>query len=431
MIKRTVLLLAYAACVASVFPLLGSEETDAPHWVLADPICAGLGVYCAVMVILGKWRLDAPAGWMMAYLVLFGLTGALHYSSLTGTFFGFGQTATYTLVLYLTAMNTVRTPKDLKLTWAYSAATSCVFVIVPVISLYQTWTDRFTNVVVLIGNLGNMNAWGFVLVILFCPILLAWLSSVRLAWLSSVRSVGWLFILMSVLVGIGLSLSRGAYIGVTLISVLLLKGGSRTGRWTRALSLCVVAGVAIIALREIIVVQPDAAQFLSRKADSYSTDIYENRLYAANLTPMSAWLVEPLDVIVIGDGVSYQHSLLSNTLYMTGLTGVVVMVLYHMAMWKTAVSLWRNKAALSDFQCNPGSILMGLVVAMLLNDLSTNLRFHSPTVGYLFGVTAGALVGYARELRCVQRIPGCSSSVGRSRQPAERSSEPLFARRLE
>jgi len=382
--RVALLIAAFAASGLSGYFLEGAKYSYSHSWSMADPLCGFLALVTLGLTVGGKWRLDAPAWWMAAYVGMYAFSMTLNATWGSGTALNFFRTAAWSAVLYVVVCNALFDTRDLK--WFYWLATfvglsvtlNGLFVIV------KQWSVRFTNVIpVLGGSTNTLNSWGFVLV-MFLAIAVAW-------WLQSPATIYRAMTCVVMAAGVALSLSRTAY---TCLALILLFAAASARRRNVAIIVLVVSamgGALWVTISQSGEAVPAVAKFMGHKAATYKSDLNDTRLDALTIDPLMAWVRERPRVWIIGDGVSQQHNLLINCLWMTGIIGTFVMVGYHVAIFQKSLKLWRAERRVRLALANLGPMFFALILVMLLDDLLTNLRNHSSVVAYTFAVLAGGL----------------------------------------
>lgn len=304
-----------------------------------------------------------------------------------GSFLTFTRVWLAVAVLYQVVSGLCSDESNRHLLQTLTVGLSLVLLVQGATTVGAEWEHSFDQTkVVLEGT--NLNSLGLAFVLLFT------LSAIRLIesrkwWMLSLVGLG------SSLIGITVTFSRGAYTAFGLILAIGVLGARAKWR-TRAIAMvaALLAGsvyVAYIATR----VFPGAAEFLEMKRTDYVQNLAELRWSELTVAPIKEWWDTGGIGIVVGDGASYQHSILSNSLVMTGIVGMICIVLFYWCIGR------------SGFKCRPLTtgevdrarivkwVLVGTSVAMFAQDCATNLINHSPFIATMFVIVMAAGNPYA------------------------------------
>jgi hypothetical protein len=386
---RIFLLAAFAAVAASGFYAETLEGLDIRKWSYGDPICAVLFLVSIVSVLLRRWRLDLPAFMMAGYLATMAVSGLYNETLTKGTFLNFARNATWGLGLYVVGLNTVRTKATLEQAYQVAALFCAFLVASSMISMPTLWSSGFHNLVPLVGGL-SLNEFGFIVALLFTFLATWWAMSPH----SLIRGA----VLVLALAGVGLSFSRSAYSNVIIAGTILALGTARKQNLKAAL-LAVLTVIGLMSVQgELMNLFPETETFWEEKVATYGSEVRQLRLVELNVEPVLEWATQPTELLLMGDGITFQHSLVPSTLWMTGLLGAIFMGLYYFGLLRNAVELWRKWPPDTGLRINLGIGFFALILIMFLNDLIANHRNHSAVICYLFGLTSGVFSGVRQAL---------------------------------
>ena len=129
-------------------------------------------------------------------------------------------------------------------------------------------------------------------------------------------------------------------------------------------------------------VSDSAISFFNNKSSNYGEDLISTRFYLINIDPIINNF-EKFNIlqILIGDGVSIQHSFLSHTLIVTGLLGFMIFIKKYYLIIKDSFRL--IKKGVSN---NISKFLILTILIVLINDFITNVSFFLPFAGYLSAI---------------------------------------------
>lgn len=372
---------AFLVCWLASYGIEPQKFLYAHSWSFADPLCCVLLVVVIILLITGHFRVDLPARWMFIYICVYLVSMAGNNTWEVGGALNFLRTGVFALTLYILARNCVCSASDLGRFYLMCAVLGVTIALQGILVLLGHWHEQFTNLLPVMGNTPNlMNAWGFVLVMCF-TVALSW-------WGQSPKSTLRAAICGLLGIGIVLSLSRTAYSCLAIV-LLLAVARRRLRNSLKLATLGIAIGVfMLVAISQLGKSFPDAMKFLQFKFDNYQADLVNTRFNDLTIRPLLEWEEQTTEVWVIGDGMSEQHNLLLNCLWMTGVLGTLAMLAYEASLFRAANRLRRSAVAGAHAA---GLTLLGLVTIMFLDDFLTNLRNHSATVAYVFAVLAGCL----------------------------------------
>jgi hypothetical protein len=387
--KTFLIVLCLAACILAGIGIEEEKEQFARSWSLADPLIALCGAICLTMFLSGKWRTDQTSLFIIATGVVLAASASANGEWKNGTLLNMGRTVTSDAILYVIMFNVVRDVRALRRFCWLILATAAVIFQLSIPTLMSTWSLGFTNILYTFGAI-DLNTFGFSCVILFCASAPLWLS-----WREVFRG----FLVGTALAsGALLSFSRSAWTNLLIAAgfMAVLRGNtSSRQRVTRIVTMGLGLIAAFFIINSVTSLLPDAAQFGKAKINDYGIDVVDTRLDELTLKPVLEWSHEPVVTILIGDATSIQHTFVANSVWTTGLFGLLCGAGTYWTMGWTAIAALR-KASLKEHRLTAACFL-ALVVVMFLDDSVTNHRFHAPFISYLFFATAGAFSGLLRE----------------------------------
>ncbi len=406
--------------LVSILAGIGIEAEKAQYaraWSWADPLIPFLAALVIWQLSVGQWRLNRTALILALNVAVLGLAGIANATA-NGTLLNFGRNATVAFLVYVATFNTVRNQRDLKL---YSGLVMLAAVGVYVLSipnLIAAWSGGFTNLFYVFGFI-DLNALGFIFVLLFCSSAPRWLNSVKFT--QGVAFGG------ALAVGALVSFSRSAWTTLAASALLITTLRDSRGVKDRVFRFVTLAAAFVVAgliFNWVAQQLPGAAQFGQNKVDDYGDDAIGLRWIELTVKPVQEWLDQSLLVVLFGDGVTFQHTFVANAVWMSGFFGLVSGIAVYVSMGLTALKATRFHAN-REVQL-AGACYLAMVVAMFLDDSVTNQKFHSQLISYLFAGSAGAFSGSFRvpTMRVVPVDPAAEVS---RKQMARRGQSPSLS----
>jgi hypothetical protein len=383
--KNTLIVLCVASCVLAAFGFEQEKLVYSNSWSLADPVIGFLGIVCLWQASTARWRLDGTALFSIANLLVLGFSALLNGKISNGTTLNFGRVAFSGLIVYVAMSNLVRNGRDLRRFGALCLLSCAVIYGFSIPNFLTGWSAGFTNQLFAFGYV-DLNAYGFLFVLLFCATAPMWLS-----WADILRG---LLVGASLASGAFISLSRSAWANLLVASAVIFTfRDSRTSghRIVRSMTLILAIGVALLVIDRVSQALPGATQFRQAKVDDFEEDAVNVRLVDLTITPIKAWAGQSAPVLMIGDAVSYQHTFLANALWFTGITGLICGLGIYGSMFRSAWLAWRYPVN-SEYRL-AAVCYLATVAVMVLDDSATNHRYHSQMLSILFFAASGAFAG--------------------------------------
>lgn len=274
-------------------------------------------------VINKKIRLERFGRYFMYFVILLLFTGIVNSTFLDGPFLNIFKTSLISLVFYLWSYSLVYRNKLNGDQFVIGIGLfSIVFILLTWPQMQQAWSMSslgFTNYQVFDSSL-NLNTWGYMVVLFLVISLYGWSNNI----FKKLSIIG-VFIFSFFII---LSFSRSAY-ALTIFSFLWVLIFVQKLNIKKILFPVVVLFVLFIFLDGISYIQsfiPDSAnQFWERKANNAQNDLIETRFYLINIFPIKEnFSTFNFFQLIFGDGVSVQHSWISNSLVVTGIIGFFV-----------------------------------------------------------------------------------------------------------
>ncbi len=390
--KTLVIIVCLALSLASQFGLEAEKSEFARAWSISDPLVVILAAFCVIQVAASKWRLDSTAWFQFGTIICLLLSGIVNQNLSNGTLLNFIRTASGGLAVYVAMMNSVDSGRLIRrfgflcfvsavVLWGFGAA--------PII---EKFSSDFRSDQALFGTT-EINTFGFMFVLMFGASAPFWVLDNRFFAGTIISGV--------MVAGAASSLSRSAVstLAISLVAI-LATGGSSRRKGTPITPLLILCTVAAVLYGRFVTLGSEsaAAELVQRKVNEYGDDAVNLRLSELTITPIMEWAKEPFMVLLVGDGMTFQHTFLANAVWMSGLLGLICGI-------GTYVSLIVD--AVRNFRFNRGSrvhrivsMCFGvLVLAMILDDSVTNHRFHNQMICYFFFAAAGAFSGFLRSQR--------------------------------
>lgn len=328
-------------------------------------------------VINKKIRLERFGRYFMYFVILLLFTGIVNSTFLDGPFLNIFKTSLISLVFYLWSYSLVYRNKLNGDQFVIGIGLfSIVFILLTWPQMQQAWSMSslgFTNYQVFDSSL-NLNTWGYMVVLFLVISLYGWSNNI----FKKLSIIG-VFIFSFFII---LSFSRSAY-ALTIFSFLWVLIFVQKLNIKKILFPVVVLFVLFIFLDGISYIQsfiPDSAnQFWERKANNAQNDLIETRFYLINIFPIKEnFSTFNFFQLIFGDGVSVQHSWISNSLVVTGIIGFFVYYKrFSIGFYKSLKSnIYTNSSVNQRF-------LFLVLLLTIVNDFITNLTLFLPIAGYL------------------------------------------------
>lgn len=328
-------------------------------------------------VINKKIRLERFGRYFMYFVILLLLTGIVNSTFLDGPFLNIFKTSLISLVFYLWSYSLVYRNKLNGDQFVIGIGIfSVVFILLTWPQMQQAWgmsSSGFTNYQVFDSSL-NLNTWGYMVVLFLVISLYGWSNN----FFKKLSIIG-VFIFSFFII---LSFSRSAY-ALTIFSFLWVLIFVQKLNIKKILFPVVVLFVLFIFLDGISYIQsfiPDSAnQFWERKANNAQNDLIETRFYLINILPIQEnFSTFNFYQLLFGDGISVQHSWISNSLVVTGIIGFFVYYKrFSIGFYKSLKSkIYTNSSVNQRF-------LFLVLLLTIVNDFITNLTLFLPMAGYL------------------------------------------------
>lgn len=331
-------------------------------------------------VVKKKYRFPKFAKYWVYYVLVLVFSAVLNLTFFDGPFLNIFKTNVISLMYFvivysLVLKNGIKANSFIKGIGILGIA----FLIKTWPQMQEAWAASevdFTNVGVYDSSL-NLNTWGFVLVLFLIIMVYAWFSKIysRIALISCVIIVAFIFF----------SYSRTAYSLVGLILVWSIFYINKFNIKNLIFPL-VIIGLVFIFQNQLnffdFKVSETALTFWENKSGSYGEDLVNTRFYLINIKPLieSYESFNPFQML-LGDGISVQHSIVSHALIVSGIIGFIVYMKRFIYVFRFCI--YRLKRNIEVVQVK---FLMLLILVVLINDFITNASSFLPFAAYLSSI---------------------------------------------
>ena len=329
------------------------------------------------------------------YYYMFLLTaGLINLTYFDGPFLNIFKTGFVSWVIYIWVYSLVyRGRINFKILIFFVFILSVIFLNKTWNEIQESWTsvDRgFTAFVAFKSSL-NLNSWGFILLLFSVFFIYAWSFGFYKKWIAA-----FLFFLVGFVL---FSFSRASWglLVLTLIWVFF---------YVKKFSPFALIGFVIMGILGYFVntqfgffkfsVSDAGINFFEQKSSVAGDDLLYIRFYLINIKPILEKYQEfHFYQFIFGDGISVQHSWVSNSLVVTGFVGFFLYVRLYVLSIKGILKNIKQKIITSKF-------VLLLLIIILVNDFLTNLSLFMPFIGYLTGFILG--VFYAESDRAANQL---------------------------
>ena len=322
------------------------------------------------------------------YIILLLLTSLLNSSLYKGAFLNIFRTNLLGFTFY-TYIYSIVANRKLKLkTFAIGIAILCLaFVYRTLPEIRKTWSQQGFAVTDIFESSLNLNTWGFTLLLFFFTFLLFWNHGL----IKYYSIVGAIFIGSLII----LSFSRNAIalllLNITWVMIYIYKRNLKKLIFPALIALVIYFAVDLYKLIGIGVTDKSLL-FFSNKTNAFFSDVVDTRLYYINITPIKFYFDKfSILQLFIGDGVSVQHSFLSNTLIVSGIIGFFIFFTRFVWAYRFAI---KSKERYDN--SDNSKFLMLFIIIFLVNDFITNTSFFLPISSYISYIIFGFLFGIAK-----------------------------------
>ncbi len=389
-IKRLIFLATIAASILAFRMIDNPAEIDLErHWSYADPICFVIGIYCLVKILSGSWRIDSAAFYMFAFLCVTAFSGLINDALYDGTFLTFARTLTWGLVFYLTVSNLIESDADYQFALGAICLLGAAATLYALSVLREEWAATFTHLVD--EKFANLNLFAFCETLLLGPSLVWWVAKPK-----SLIRIGSLGVIVA---AIAVGFSRAAYTCTFILLILTLFTNLRMVKNWRVLAAFMVSIALLLYVHtQFIGWSGEAAEFWQIKEETYTADLWGGRVIANLWEPIVEWSEQPLFQLLFGDAVSVKHSILAATLWVSGIVGTFLFVMFHIQLITMARKQWILAGKLGVSGINPGSVFLATTFIMVLNDMLTTGRVWALYLALVFGIITGLYAGYLKTM---------------------------------
>lgn len=360
-----------------VLCLIGTYYPIAPGITLADYICVPLFIVSCYKILLKRWGFDIFFKLTSIYIICMLLSALFNGNLFNTTFINFFRNYTYGSIIYLVTVNCLKSYKDIKVLLFFFLAYVLVFLF-----NYQTMMqDSFSQDLAHIdfGYGRNNVAFTAMLLAIFCEFLF---------YSKLLKSYIVLLIPLMLLIMVSCA-SRFAFI-MFVTSFIVYRIFAKTGFSKRELFTIVLLMLVTPFVSSLLMNYIDSSflssssEYLTEKVNNADDDFIHLRIFAINLIPIEKFYNENgLGHLLLGDGVSIQHSWFSHTFITTGIVGLICYI-------KTNIELilWSFKYK------GVGLFLFIFITAMISNDFITNARFIVNVNSMLYALLCAIIYKY-------------------------------------
>lgn len=352
----------------SIFLTLYKLPLNSVTLTYGDLVGFILLIYFFDQVVKNKLKINDYAKYYGIWLFILLFSSLINLTYLEGPLLNVFKTNLFCLIYFILIYNKLIENKvNIKVFLITNIILWGVFLIKTWGELNKSWGDNgFTNYQVFDSSL-NLNTWGFILVLFLILFTYACFKNIYRNY----------FILLSTitLVLIIYSVSRTSYIlsGFIIFWIFsIIKKGK--------LIYGIIPLLIIILIPYLFSLLPEGAMpFLERKLATGQSDFINTRLYMINIDPILINFDKfNLVKILLGDGLSVQHSFISHNLIVTGLIGFsLYLARYYFLLKNATTSLKKEKSILES------KYLILIILVININDFITNLSSFLPFAAYL------------------------------------------------
>lgn len=326
------------------------------------------------------YKFPRYAKYWMFYIIILFVSAIVNLTFFEGRFLNIFKTNIVSLIYFIILYSlVVKNEIKIKTLMSGIMVLGLAFLVKTWPEMQKAWAiaeNEFTNVNIFDSSL-NLNTWGFILILFLIVMLYSWVSKIhaRVAIISCVILVVFIFF----------SYSRAAYSLTALVLIWSIFYINKSNFKNLILPVLLI-GIIFIFRNQLNVfnfnISESALSFLDKKSGNYSEDLINTRFYLINIKPFieSYESFNPLQML-IGDGVSVQHSFISHSLIVTGILGFIVFM--KRFLYAVKYCIYRIK---KNSNVVPAKFLILIILVVLINDFVTNISSFLPFAAYLSAV---------------------------------------------
>ena len=348
----------YLIYILSIGALVGCDYHIATGITWSDIFCLILLLISIIKYLRNEWVLDTFAKYSSIYIPIMFVVALANAEISNTVFINFFRNYTMGVIVYVPLSNIICTKKDLRVFLMFLS----VFLVQFMINYRRMMQDTFSeNLATLDFGYGRNN-------VAFTALLFAILFEF-LYYAKIVKSYILLGIVVMVVI-ITLCASRYAMmmLAISFFLYRIMSGKKFSSGEVLSIGILVVTTPFILTFIEGLVDSSfleSSRDYLNEKMANADSDFYGTRIIDINVKPIDSFINEKgILSLIIGDGISIQHSFFSHTLLTTGIIGLYVFVRYMVLLIKWAYQFKRE-----------GFFLFIVILTMYLNDFITNARF--------------------------------------------------------
>lgn len=360
-----------------------------------DLFALALLIIATLLVSLRKWKITSVGALWFAFLVVLLISGTINNALLHGSYLNHFRTFGLSWAFYIVIYNTLKTPDSFEFFGRSAILSSCILLLFYWVGIKAGFVQ--------VKSLEEVSRWKVFqnINVINLSLMLALLLGY---WQSNLKNVFTLTVIVLLLVTIFFSLSRNGYVmAIMVVCGFFLDNVKKMSAQKTILVAALVSVAIAIPFSASKMLTKEEKDLLVYKLDDFSTEVIEERLIKININVVKNWFDEKPSVILLGDGISYQHSFLTHVLYVTGIIGFIVILGYYSNLFliiqtKNYHRIERNSAIkwLSFFT----------IFSCLISDLATNTRSHNPSNAYLINIAMGFVVAFLHKDIKASRLSG-------------------------
>lgn len=363
--------------------LIGTNFNVAPGISWADFLNAFLALICIWKLGVKKWEGDLLSNFTLVYIIILIFSSVLNLTYNKTQFVNYLRIFTCGWIVYIVVRNSLYTKEGLRIFSIMFIFYSIFFLMYSRDILFQSMSEAHSFHTLDFGY--GRNNWGFtnLLHLIFISFLL---YKVKLP-----KYIKILAYCQFPFLAFNIYFSASRFALITLVGFIVffrfwmnkrvsLKEGIALGL------LMLIAPFLIMNLEATIDSNflEGSKHVFESKIDNTEDEVMSGRLYGLNIEPIENYVSNPLtgiEGILIGDGLSITHGVLSHTFIATGLIGFVYFFIYNLYL------------ILYYFRKNRiGIFIAAVLIIMLVNDIMTNARFIIYINNLLFMIILAFLV---------------------------------------
>lgn len=344
------------------------------------------GDYTAILILIlffndlirGEYFLNKFSNYWLYYIIILFISSVINFTWLEGRFLNIFKTNLFSLVFFVIVYNLIIKNKLSAKSYLLGLTVLCItFLVKTWPEMQSAWAEtEFTNVNIFESSL-NLNTWGFSLILFLLVTLYGWSMKIvpKVSLISSIVLIVFIFF----------SYSRTAY-SLTLLTVIWSVFYVNKSNIKNLIFPIIALSLIFVFRNQLNVfgfqISDAALNFFDKKAGGFGNDLINTRFYMINIEPILENFnsFNPLQML-IGDGVSVQHSFISHSLVMTGLIGFIY---YTLRFWYAIKLSFR--LILSNKKIIDSKYLLLAIIVVLINDFITNISAFLPFSAYLSAI---------------------------------------------